>query len=30
MIGLTATSAMFAGILFVIMKLLNKLGEGLR
>jgi hypothetical protein len=29
MIGLTATSAMFAGILFIIMKLLNKLGEGL-
>jgi hypothetical protein len=28
MIGLTATSAMFAGIFFVIMKLLNKLGEG--
>jgi hypothetical protein len=30
MIGLTATSAMFAGILFVIVKLFNKLGEGLR
>lgn len=29
MIGLTATSAMFAGIFFVIMKILNKLGEGL-
>jgi hypothetical protein len=29
MIGLTATSTMFAGILFIIMKLLNKLGEGL-
>lgn len=28
MIGLTATSAMFALIFFVIMKLLNKLGEG--
>lgn len=27
MIGLTATSAMFAGIFFVIMKILNKLGE---
>jgi hypothetical protein len=30
MIGLTATSAMFAVILLIIMKLLNKLGEGLR
>ena len=30
MIGLTATSAMFAVLLFIIMKLLNKLGEGLR
>ncbi len=28
MIGLTATSAMFALIFFIIMKLLNKLGEG--
>jgi len=28
MIGLTATSAMFALIFFVIMKVLNKLGEG--
>ena len=28
MIGLTATSAMFALIFFVIMKILNKLGEG--
>lgn len=30
MIGLTATSAMFAGTFFVIMKIFNKLGEGLR
>jgi hypothetical protein len=30
MIGLTATSAMFAGTFFVIMKVFNKLGEGLR
>jgi hypothetical protein len=30
MIGLTATSAMFAGSFFVIMKIFNKLGEGLR
>jgi hypothetical protein len=30
MIGLTATSTMFAGIFFIIMKLLNKLGEGIR
>lgn len=30
MIGLTTTSAMFAVILLIIMKLLNKLGEGLR
>jgi len=30
MIGLTATSAMFAGSFFVIMKVFNKLGEGLR
>lgn len=30
MVGLTATSAMFAGIFFVIMKIFNKLGEGLR
>ena len=29
-IGLTATSAMFAGTFFVIMKVFNKLGEGLR
>jgi hypothetical protein len=29
-IGLTATSAMFAGSFFVIMKVFNKLGEGLR
>jgi hypothetical protein len=29
-IGLTATSAMFAGTFFVIMKIFNKLGEGLR
>lgn len=29
-IGLTATSAMFAGMFFVIMKVFNKLGEGLR
>jgi hypothetical protein len=28
-VGLTATSAMFAGTFFVIMKLFNKLGEGL-
>lgn len=28
--GLTATSAMFAGTFFVIMKIFNKLGEGLR
>ena len=30
MIGLTATSAMFALVFFIIMKLLNKLGEGTR
>jgi len=30
MMGLTATSAMFAGAFFVIMKVFNKLGEGLR
>jgi hypothetical protein len=30
MIGLTATSAMFAGTFFVIMKIFNKLSEGLR
>ena len=30
MIGLTATSAMFAGTFFVLMKVFNKLGEGLR
>jgi hypothetical protein len=30
MMGLTATSAMFAGTFFVIMKIFNKLGEGLR
>jgi len=30
MIGLTATSVMFAGTFFVIMKIFNKLGEGLR
>jgi hypothetical protein len=30
MIGLTATSAMFAGTFFVIMKVFNKLGEGFR
>jgi hypothetical protein len=30
MIGLTATSAMFAGTFFVIMKIFNKLGEGFR
>jgi hypothetical protein len=30
MMGLTATSAMFAGTFFVIMKVFNKLGEGLR
>ena len=30
MIGLTVTSAMFAGTFFVIMKIFNKLGEGLR
>jgi hypothetical protein len=30
MLGLTATSAMFAGTFFVIMKVFNKLGEGLR
>lgn len=29
-VGLTATSAMFAGTFFVIMKVFNKLGEGLR
>jgi hypothetical protein len=29
-VGLTATSAMFAGTFFVIMKIFNKLGEGLR
>jgi hypothetical protein len=28
--GLTATSAMFAGTFFIIMKVFNKLGEGLR
>jgi hypothetical protein len=30
MIGLATTSAMFAGTFFVIMKVFNKLGEGLR
>ena len=30
MIGLTVTSAMFALVFFIIMKLLNKLGEGTR
>ena len=30
MIGLTATSVMFAGTFFVIMKIFNKLSEGLR
>ena len=30
MVGLTATSAMFAGTFFVITKVFNKLGEGLR
>jgi len=29
-VGLAATSAMFAGTFFVIMKIFNKLGEGLR
>jgi hypothetical protein len=29
-VGLTATSAMFAGTFFVIMKIFNKLGEGFR